>query len=146
MLTIQQYTIYIVKIVIPSIIIAVAILLASIIIISRRTKIRVTEGFIHIKIPLIAEKYIPKPDLDVAYITDIRDRIELRIVKTLKGLKIGGWKFGWFKLLNGANALVAMSRRSTCIVIRLRNNQYLLLAPKDFSSVVSMLREKEWLT
>jgi len=73
----------------------------------------------------------------------------LKPVMRVWGMSLPGFRWGWFKLENGAKAFLAVAGApEKYIVVELKNGEYVIMAPKKvdevFKKLVSMGMNIEW--
>lgn len=105
----------------------------------------VSENYIHIRaLPLLNVKF-SREEVEHIEVIDLNLTPQLHIKWRTWGIGLPGWKVGWFKLANGANAFVAISSYRESVVIKLKDGKYVILSPKEFNIFKSTLKLLNWL-
>ncbi len=87
---------------------------------------------------------IRRGDVENISIVNLEEHPGLRPTTRTFGTGLPGYSLGWFRLKNGAEAFLAVSRRGDAVVIRLRDGRYVILAPSDMEGFKEALRDKGW--
>lgn len=105
-----------------------------------QTKVVVDTGSMQVKLPPFAQRELVSADVVKAYVVDLSQAKELQPVAKTGGGDMGNYKIGRFTLRNGKPAiLMTAGYRVLCIELE---NEYLLLAPKNFDYFVQEVDEK----
>ena len=99
---------------------------------SYQTNVEITESSLVVRCPPFAIKLVDRLDVIEVFIVDWNTNASYRPALRTGGTSFGSYKVGWFKLENGAPALlVTSSSKNLCI--RTTEGYYLLLGPENFT-------------
>ncbi len=108
-------------------------------------RINVDENTISVNAPLFPGIRISKEQVVGIAVVNLKEREDLKPTVRLFGIGLPGCLVGWFKLVNGSKAYLALGKSSSeVVVIRLRDGSLVMLAPKDISKFISVLRDLGW--
>lgn len=87
--------------------------------------------------PCFLYKTIRREDIVKAFVANCNTLTELKSALRTFGISWPGYHIGWFKLANGADALLAV-KGDRVLVLELKEGIHLLLAPPDFEGFLEV--------
>ena len=94
--------------------------------------------------PIMFKITVNKKDLTNITTVDLREHPELKPTIRTFGAGLPGYKLGWFRLASGAKAFLAVSS-DKAVVIKLKEDTYVILTPKNINEFIDRLQELEWI-
>jgi len=108
--------------------------------------IRVTKDGVSISAPPINSYSFKRDEVEEVYIVDLSTKREYHPTVRTFGIGLPGWKIGWFKLENGADAYLAVtSTNKEAVIFKLKNGKYIILQAKEFNKFVKVLQDLGWI-
>jgi len=87
---------------------------------------------------------VNKEDVTNITIVDLSKHPELKPTIRTFGAGLPGYKLGWFRLANRAKAFSAVSS-DKAVVIKLKDDTYVILTQEYINEFINRLRELEWI-
>ncbi|MBC7115350.1 MAG: hypothetical protein PWR13_1225 [Archaeoglobi archaeon] len=105
-----------------------------------QTSVKVGEGFLELNIPPYASKKIEREEVLRAYVVDWKENESLKPVLRTGGVSFLSYKAGWFRLKNGASALLmTSSSRVLCLELE---DELILIAPDNFEKFIDEVNNR----
>jgi len=107
--------------------------------------IRVNERIIKASSLFSYKITVRKEDVENICVVDLSKHPELRPKIRTFGTGLPGLNLGWFKLANGSKAFLAITNNNQAVVIKLKDETYVILSPKNFQEFVNTLKQLGWI-
>jgi hypothetical protein len=103
--------------------------------------VTVSKGELTLNVPpCFVYRAIRKESIVKAYVTDYGTLSKLKPVIRTFGTGWPGYYIGWFKLANGADALLLV-RGERVLILKLKEGIYVFLAPPDFERFLEVFEK-----
>ncbi len=107
--------------------------------------IYVDRDSIAVRAPPFIHLHVRRDDVVFAMVLDLRYHPELKPTIRLYGIGLPSWRVGWYRLSNGSKAFIAINDLGQALVLKLKNDNYIILSPKDFDRFIETLKCLGWL-
>ncbi len=109
-------------------------------------KIQVSSQEVRVGGLLSPKVVVERKNLLYSEVLNLSKHPELKPVVRLFGIGLPGYRVGWFKLSNGSKAYLAVGNWSgEAVVLKLRDERMVILAPSNVSGLIRALESLGWL-